>query len=89
MQEKVTLMGFSVRMEISLPRDKCFGGNSAQPRYPPNTVIPRDGNFDTHLKPMKDTYNIVFVSFRLFLILIPVLILILILFSSTIILSGQ
>ena len=56
MQEKVSLMCFSVLMEISAPRDNCFGGNSAEPRYPPNTVIPRDGNFDTHLKPMKDTY---------------------------------
>ena len=56
MQEKVSFMVFSVRMEMSAPRDNCFGGNSAEPRYPPNTVIPRDGNFDSHLKPMKDTY---------------------------------
>ena len=56
MQEKVSFMGFSVRIEMSAPRDNCFGGNSAEPRYPPNTVIPRDGNFDSHLKPMKDTY---------------------------------
>ena len=57
MQEKVSLMFFSGRIEISVPRDNCFGGNSAEPRYQPNTVIPRDGNFDTHLKPMKDTYS--------------------------------
>ena len=56
MQEKVSCMGFSMRLEISVPRDNWFGGNSAEPRYPPNTVIPRDGNFDLHLKPMKDTY---------------------------------
>ena len=60
MQEKVSLMSFSERMEISAPRENYFGGNSAQPRYPPNTVIPCDGNFDTHLKPMKDTYSISF-----------------------------
>ena len=57
MQEKVSFMGISVRMEMSAPRDNCFGGNSAEPRYPPNTVIPRDGNFDSHLKPMKDTFR--------------------------------
>ena len=56
MQEKVSFMGFSVCMKISVPRDNFFCGNSAEPRYPPNTVIPRDGNFDSHLKPMKDTY---------------------------------
>ena len=38
--------------------------SSAEPRYPPNTVIPRDGNFDTHLKPMKDTYNLVYFLFH-------------------------
>ena len=32
MQEKVSFMFFSVRMEISVPRDNCFGGNSAEPR---------------------------------------------------------
>ena len=32
MQEKVSSMGFSVRMEMSAPRDNCFGGNSAEPR---------------------------------------------------------
>ena len=26
---------------------------------PANTVIPRDGNFDSHLKPMKDTYSVI------------------------------
>ena len=56
MQDKVYFMGFSVRMEISVPLENCFGGKSAEPRYPPNTVIPRDGNFDSHLKPMKDRY---------------------------------
>ena len=28
MQEKISFMGFSVRMEISVSRDNCFGGNS-------------------------------------------------------------
>ena len=42
---------------IPVHRDTCFGGNSAKPSYPPNTVIPRDGNFDSHIKPMKYTYN--------------------------------
>ena len=46
---------FSVHMDISIPWDKCFGGNSAEPRNPPNTVIPEDRNVDSHLKPMKDT----------------------------------
>ena len=59
MQEKVSFMGFSVRIDISVPWDNCGGGNSADPRYPPNTVIPRDGNVDSHLKPMKDTYKYV------------------------------
>ena len=58
MQEKVSSMGFSVRMDISVPWNNCFGGNSAEPRYPPNTVIPCDENFDSHLKPIKDTYNV-------------------------------
>ena len=57
MQEKVSFMFFSVHMEMSAPWDNCFGRKSVEPRYPPNTVIPRDGNFDSHLKPMKDTYN--------------------------------
>ena len=57
MQEKVSYMGFSLRMEISVPRDNCFVGNSTEPRYPPNTVIPREGNFDSHLKHMKDIYS--------------------------------
>ena len=57
MQEKLSFVGFSVKMEMFVPRDNCFGGNSAEARYPPNTVILRDGNFDSHLKPMKDTYN--------------------------------
>ena len=57
MQENGSFMSFSVRMEMSVPRDNCFGGNSAEHRYPPNTVIPRDGNFDSHLKPLKDTYT--------------------------------
>ena len=57
MQEKVSFMFFSVRMGMSAPQDNCFGGNSAEPCHTPNTVIPRDGNFDLHLKPMKDTYN--------------------------------
>ena len=56
MQEKVSFMGFSARIEMSAPLDNRFGWNSAEPRYPPNTVIPRDGNFDLHLKPMKDSY---------------------------------
>ena len=42
---------------MSVPRDNCFGGSSVEPRYPPNTVISSDGKFDSHLKPMKDTYN--------------------------------
>ena len=46
-----------LQMEISVPRDNCFGGNSAEPHCPPNTDIPRDGNFESHFKPMKDTYN--------------------------------
>ena len=58
MQEKVSFMGFSVQMQISIPWDNCFGGNSAEPCYPPNIVIPRDGNFDLHLKLMKYTYNL-------------------------------
>ena len=33
-----------------------FGRNSTEPRYPQNTVFPREGNFDSHLKPIKDTY---------------------------------
>ena len=49
---------FRVHMDISVPWDNCFGGNSAEPRYPPNTAIPRDGNVDSHLKPMKDNYTI-------------------------------
>ena len=52
MQEKVSFMGFLVQMETFVPRDNCFGGNSAEPRYPPNTIIPRDGNFDSNLKPI-------------------------------------
>ena len=59
MQEKVSYIGFSVQMEISVTLDNCLSGNSTEPRYPPNTVIPRDGNFDSHLKPMKDTYILV------------------------------
>ena len=58
MQEKVSFIGFSVCMEMSAPRNNCFGGNSAEPRCPPNTVMPRDGNLDWHLKPMKDTYSL-------------------------------
>lgn len=44
MQEKVSFMGFSVPMDVSVPWDKCFGGNSAEPLYPPNTVILCDRN---------------------------------------------
>ena len=40
MQEKVSFMGFSVQIEISVPH------------------IPPNGNFDLHLKPMKDTYGL-------------------------------
>jgi hypothetical protein len=64
MQEKVSFMFFSVRMGMSAPQDNCFGGNSAEPCHTPNTVIPRDGNFDSHLKPMKDTYNLVYFLFH-------------------------
>ena len=46
-----------LQIEISVPRDNCFGGNSAEPHCPPNTDIPRDGNLESHFKPMKDTYN--------------------------------
>ena len=56
MQENVSFKSFSGQMEISIPRDNCFGGNSAEPRYPPNTVIHRDG-FDSFLKPLKYTYT--------------------------------
>ena len=38
---------------MSAPRDNCFGRNSSEPRYPPNTVFPRDWNFDSQLKRMK------------------------------------
>ena len=58
MQEKESLMSCSVYMEISTPRDNCFSRNSTEPRFLPSTVIPRDGNFDSHLKPMKDTYSV-------------------------------
>ena len=56
MQEKVSFIDFSTRIEMSAPLDNYFGGNSTEPRYPQNTVIPRDGNFDSHIKPMKNTY---------------------------------
>ena len=46
---------FLVHMEISVPRDNCFGRNSAKPCCPP--VIPRDRNFDSHLKPIKYIYT--------------------------------
>ena len=52
-------------MEISVPRDNCFGGNSAEPQYPPNTDIPRDGNFDSQFKHIKGTYNKVEIRNRL------------------------
>ena len=52
-QEKVSLMFFLVQMEISVPKDNCLGGNSVEPRYTSNTVILCDGNFDSHLLPMK------------------------------------
>ena len=55
MQELVSFMGFPVQMKMSVPRDNQLGKNLAEPRYPPNTVIPRDGNIDSHLKLMKDT----------------------------------
>ena len=38
---------------------------STQSRYPTNTAILHDGNFNSHLKPMKDTYR---PSFRLTLV---------------------
>ena len=56
MQGHVSFIIFSVRMDISVPCDNCFGGNSAESRYPPNTVILQDGNNESHLKPMKYTY---------------------------------
>ena len=33
-------MGVSVQLEIYFPRDNCYSGNSTEPRYSPNTVIP-------------------------------------------------
>ena len=51
MLEKVSIMCFSVQIKISVPRDNCFGGNSAEPCHPANTVIPCDRNFCLHLKP--------------------------------------
>ena len=54
---KSTFMGISVRVEMAVPRDNCFCGNSAESCYPPHTVILRDGNFDSHLKSTKGTYS--------------------------------
>ena len=49
-------MEISLRMEISVPRENSFGGNSAEPRYRLAQFIPGDENFDLHLKHMKATY---------------------------------
>ena len=57
MHENVPFISFSRQMEMSVPRVNCFGGSSAEPRYPLNTVIHRDGYFDSYLKPLKDTYT--------------------------------
>ena len=40
MQEKVSFMFFSVRMEISLPRDNCFGGSTRQSLVPAKHSYP-------------------------------------------------
>ena len=50
MQEKVSLMGFSVRMEISATLYPLITRQT-------QLSLPRDGNFDSHLKSMKDTYS--------------------------------
>ena len=50
MQENVSFMFFLVHMEISVRREDCFTSLPVKHSY-------RDGNFDSHLKPMKDTYN--------------------------------
>ena len=58
MQEKVFYMCFfSVRMDISVPRDNCFAGTRQSVVFRQTHFFLVDGNFDSHLKPMKDTYR--------------------------------
>ena len=59
MQEKVSFMVFLGANGNFRPSGKLFWRELGRASYPPNTVIPRAGNFYSHLKPMKDTYNLI------------------------------
>ena len=63
MQENISFMGFSVRVEMSVLLENCICGNHTDPRYPPNTIIPRNVNINLHLKPINDINNTVLVHY--------------------------